>query len=325
MNIYQESYNVWPKYLNNLSPLDLDDLPKYLAQIGRLYDIEQLVNQDFTSSDVVEYYERSAFGYNLFHSKDNLHMALNFDGRFDTDGYYGQARIIQEYLQEVHPQHVLELASGKGFNSRYLADHNRSDIQFIGIDLTPLHVRTAQERAKSTPNLHFGVGDYHQLNFRDSQFDLVFIIESLCYATDMRQALSEIHRVLKSGGRLIVIAGFRKASLENFGAEIQTAALLVEKTMAVSKGMVIDEWTSLAHNVNFNVLTVRDASGEIMPNLIRFHMLAKAYFKFLPMSKSFAKITGSSYLIGNTIAGLLLPYTVSSSVHGYYIVTLECK
>ncbi len=311
-----------PKYLSKFSKLDFEELPGYLDKIGRIFDIERIVDQELTSSNVVEYYEDSAFGYNLFVSKDSIHMALNFDGKFDADGYYGQVRIVQEYLQELHPQQVLELASGKGFNSKYLVDHNSSDIQFIGIDLTPLHVKAAQEKTKYVPNLHFELSDYHRLGFQDGQFDFAFVIESLCYATHMRQALSEIHRVLKPGGRLIVIDGFRTAPLENFDADIRKASILVEKTMAIPKGMVIDEWTSLAQTTGFEILAVRDVSEAIMPNLIRFHVLAKAFFKFSPVSKALVKIIGSPYFVGNAIAGLLMPYTVGSGVHGYYVFAL---
>ena len=95
MNTYQQNHTLWPKFWRNLSHIDLDDLPRYLAKIEQIFDIEQIVNQAFSSTNVVDYYEQSAFGYNLFHSQGSIPMALNADGKFNTDGYYGQARIIQ--------------------------------------------------------------------------------------------------------------------------------------------------------------------------------------------------------------------------------------
>ncbi len=311
--------------LQNLGTIDVADLPRYLAKIGKVFDINELLNQNFSSNEIVNYYETSALGYNLFHSKDSLHMALNSDGKFDSEGYYGQAAIIQEELQPLQPQNVLELASGKGFNSKYLAEHNPTDVQFIGVDLTPLHVETAQKRSTHIPNLTFELGDFHQLRFDNEQFDLVFIIESLCHATDMKLALSEIHRVLKPGGRLVVIDGFRKAPLETFDPDLQTAAILVEKAMAVPEGSVIDDWVALAQKTNYEIIDLKDIAQNIMPNLLRFHLLAKAFFKFPTTSTILRKSLRSHYLLTNAVAGLLLPYTVNQGVHGYFVASLGRK
>ncbi|HEY4690857.1 MAG TPA: hypothetical protein VIK33_16215 [Anaerolineae bacterium] len=64
------------------------------------------------------YYQQSYAAYSFFHSNTGaIHMALNFDGKFDPDGYYGQVRLVHEQVQQVRPSTVLELASGRGFDS----------------------------------------------------------------------------------------------------------------------------------------------------------------------------------------------------------------
>lgn len=138
-------------------------------------------------------------------------MALNPDGVFDKDGYYGQARIVQGYLRGGQ-ERVLELASGKGFNSTYLARAN-PDQTCIGVDLTPKHIAMAKRADHDLPNLGFQLGDFQALPFKSSSFDLAFVCESICHATDMEKALSEAHRVLRPGSKLIVFDGFRERTL----------------------------------------------------------------------------------------------------------------
>jgi ubiquinone/menaquinone biosynthesis C-methylase UbiE len=247
-------------------------------------------------------------------------MALNYDGQFSKDGYFGQAKIIQEYINQTHAKKVLELASGKGFNSTYLAKQN-PDVEFIGIDLTPEHVKFANENAQGISNLKFEQGNFQDLQFPDDSFDLVFEVESVCHATDMKKALSESRRVLKSQGFFIVIDGFRSPDFDSFSEDLKTAAKLAEISMAVEKGWKINEWTSLCETVGLKVEKMDDLSMAIMPNLSRFQFLARGFFKFPSISRTILKAM-PYYLVQNAIAGIFMPFTIGAGMQKYYMVAL---
>lgn len=316
-------YQVVPDYLSGLAELDMAELPRYLDKVRNVFNVDGLVAQDIDSQDVVKYYEQSSWGYKFFHSDSGaIHMALNYDGKFDPEGYLGQARVACEQIHETNAREILELASGKGFNSIYLAKSCVADAQYRGIDLTPLHVSEAQANASELSNVRFQQGNFQELPFGPDSFDLVFVIESLCYATDMRRALSEAFRVLRPGGRFVVIDGFRKKPLEKFDSNIRLAAVLVEKAMAVPEGWVLGDWIDLAKSEGFHLVESRDVSEAIMPNLMRFHVMAKGYFKFSLVSRVIEKVL-PPYMIGNAIAGLLMPYTVSAGLQGYFVEILE--
>lgn len=298
------------------------DLERYLRKIEKFYDLDLLSAQSIDDDYIVNYYEQSQVGYKVFHSTDgSVHMALNFDGVFDKQGYYEQANFVEEQIRANNCESVLELASGQGFNSVYLARLNPG-LQFVGIDLTPAHVATAQEASEGLSNVKFSVGDFQQLAFEDESFNLIFEVESICHATNMRQALNEAHRVLRDGGEFVLFDGFRKPGFDELDPRIKLASKLTEVSMAVGQGWIIDQWKALAEEVGFQVAEVSDISEAIIPNLARFQKLARGFFKYQALGRLFSKVL-PPYLIGNSIAGLLMPFTIEAQAQGYYRIILR--
>jgi len=108
-----------------LTRISSKGLNECLNKIGRVFDAEELLGEKIDNDYVVKYYAKNSWAYRRFHStEDSVHMALNFDGNFDKDGYYEQARIINKVIQETGARNILELASGKGFNSIYYRHEN---------------------------------------------------------------------------------------------------------------------------------------------------------------------------------------------------------
>lgn len=298
-----------------------EELNKYLRKVEGVFRIRDFLEKDIEFQDIADYYRESEPGYSFFHSASgSIHMALNPDGKFDRAGYYAQAKIVQEYLDRTGAKSVLELASGRGFNSTFLAGAN-PHARFSGIDLTPEHVEYAQQRAKGMPNLVFRQGNFQDLPFQDGSQDLVFEVESICHAIDMGKALSEARRVLKPGGTFIVIDGFRSPDFETFPEELRTAAKLAEVSMAVGRPWKIDEWTELCQATGFRVAELEDLSMAIMPNLMRFQFLARGFFKFAGVSRLLVKAL-PYYLVQNAIAGIFMPFTIAAGLQRYYKAVL---
>ncbi len=301
---------------------DQDELKKYLGKVDKVFNIRDFIEQDIEFQDIENYYKESELGYKFFHSSSgSIHMALNHDGKFDREGYFGQVKIVQDYINKTGAERVLELASGRGFNSIHLAKNN-SNVQFVGVDLTPEHVKQARERGKDIPNLEFHHGNFQELQFQTSSFDLVFEVESICHAIDMEIALLETKRVLKRDGLFIAIDGFRSKDFETFSSDLRKASKLAEVSMAVGKPWKINNWILLCEKIGFEVEDMDDLSLEIMPNLIRFQFLARGFFKFPSLSKLFVMIF-PYYLIQNAIAGIFMPFTIDAGMQRYYKVALR--
>ncbi|MDT5077626.1 MAG: hypothetical protein QOJ80_2263 [Mycobacterium sp.] len=92
---------------------------------------------------------------------------------------------------------VLDVGCGRGGTAALWADEYEANV--TGIDLSPEAVAFCAE-AHVRPNLTFEVGDAEHLPLGDGAVDVVTNIESSHTYPDMRAFLSEVRRVLRSGG-----------------------------------------------------------------------------------------------------------------------------
>jgi len=96
---------------------------------------------------------------------------------------------------------VLEIAIGTGLN----LEHYLPEAKLTGIELSPEMLKLARQRSA---DLHREIdlreGDAHQLDFPDNSFDTVVCTFSLCAIPDHERAVSEMRRVLRPGGLLLL-------------------------------------------------------------------------------------------------------------------------
>lgn len=101
---------------------------------------------------------------------------------------------------------VLEIAIGTGRN---LPDYSL-EARLTGIDLSPAMLRRARQRAVGIGReVRLFVGDAQKLDLPDGSFDTVVFSLALCSIPDDRVAISEAKRVLRPGGRLVLIEHVR--------------------------------------------------------------------------------------------------------------------
>lgn len=104
---------------------------------------------------------------------------------------------------------VLEVAVGTGLN----LEHYPPDAKVTGLDLSQEMLNVARERvAVLGRTVDLREGDAHHLPFADESFDAALCTYSLCNIPDPRVALSEMHRVLRRGGKLILVDHIRSSS-----------------------------------------------------------------------------------------------------------------
>jgi demethylmenaquinone methyltransferase / 2-methoxy-6-polyprenyl-1,4-benzoquinol methylase len=125
----------------------------------------------------------------------------------------GQVRLwrkrVQRILQARPGDRVLDLAAGTGTSSVTFAESGADcvacDFSFgmLQAGQARLTVRDPQ-RTKTRGRVAFAAGDALNLPFRDGAFDAVTISFGLRNVHGTRQALAEMRRVTRSGGRLVV-------------------------------------------------------------------------------------------------------------------------
>ena len=99
--------------------------------------------------------------------------------------------------------HVLDLATGPGDPAITLADAVGPDGHVTATDLSPGMVAAAAANAKlgGMTNMSFAEADMEALPFTDGMFDAITCRFGIMFCPNTEQALSEVLRVLKPGGR----------------------------------------------------------------------------------------------------------------------------
>jgi ubiquinone/menaquinone biosynthesis C-methylase UbiE len=105
---------------------------------------------------------------------------------------------------------VLELAAGTGRN----LEHYPQGVQISAVELSAEMLTIGRKRAEALGrDADLRIGDVQDLDFPDESFDTVVCTLGLCTIPDPRQAISEAHRVLRPGGKLILLEHVRSPSL----------------------------------------------------------------------------------------------------------------
>ena len=108
---------------------------------------------------------------------------------------------------------VLDVACGEGYGSSFLADVASS---VTGVDLS----HEAVQHAMATyikPNLTFRQGSAIALDFADASFDVVVSFETIEHLAEQSQMLTEIRRVLRPDGVLVISSPNRPVYSEESG------------------------------------------------------------------------------------------------------------
>ena len=137
-------------------------------------------------------------------------VAAMFDGvarRYDltnsvlSGGQDRRWRRCTRQTLELEPgQRVLDLAAGTGVSTRELA---RSGATAIACDFSLGMLRAGKQR-RDRRELRFVAGDALHLPFADGVFDAVTISFGLRNVADVSQALRELTRVTRPGGKLVI-------------------------------------------------------------------------------------------------------------------------
>jgi SAM-dependent methyltransferase len=113
---------------------------------------------------------------------------------------------------------VLEIGCGLGTDGAQFA---RAGAKYTGIDLTEASIELARKRFELAGlRGEFHIADAEQLDFPDNSFDLVYSHGVLHHTPDTAGAVREIHRVLKPGGRAIVMLYHRGSYNYRIGIRI---------------------------------------------------------------------------------------------------------
>jgi demethylmenaquinone methyltransferase/2-methoxy-6-polyprenyl-1,4-benzoquinol methylase len=128
------------------------------------------------------------------YDKVNSLISLGRDSRFREKGLVGR----------VNPgNHILDAGSGFGNMSKIASRICDGNLKITLYDPLRLMLKNTRRLFDNTPALACGV--FEHMPFRDEKFDAVLCGYSLRDAMSLKIAIAEIHRILKKGGRFVIV------------------------------------------------------------------------------------------------------------------------
>lgn len=116
---------------------------------------------------------------------------------------FGDAFFFWGLLGLVEPTLVVgDLGCGTGQLTETLGPHVR---RIVAVDGADEMLATARQRLADTPNVEFRKGDLEALPIQDAELDVAVLSLVLHHVPDPARALAEVARVVRPGGRVLVI------------------------------------------------------------------------------------------------------------------------
>lgn len=139
----------------------------------------------------------------------NIANRYDFANHFLSGGvdYYWR-KVLADRVEAFAPRRIVDLATGSGDVAFKLRDRLGTDVAVCGMDFCEPMLETARLKKKERAayaDLEFTFGDCMALPLPDASVDAITIAFGVRNFEDRHKGLSEIHRVLRPGGRLFIL------------------------------------------------------------------------------------------------------------------------
>jgi cyclopropane fatty-acyl-phospholipid synthase-like methyltransferase len=231
----------------------------------------------FTKEDISRYYDLSETHYRRVWKLDRS-RSLHYGYWDDSVKNFHEAllninKVLAEHADIKEGEKILDAGCGVGGSSVWLAKEKNCEV--IGISLNERQVQKANAFAKKNGldnQLLFEQKDYANTSYPSDSFDVVWAIESVCYADDKGMFLKEAHRVLKPGGRLIIADFFKK---ENLNSQNEDLVRQWANGWAINDFSTTEDFDFKLKTNHFRDIKIVDATKAIMPSAKKLY---RSYF-----------------------------------------------
>lgn len=153
-------------------------------------------NEDSKKSQVAKMFDNIADNYDFL----NRFLSLGID-------QYWRKKALKLLRQKANVNHVLDIATGTGDLAIMLAKQDPK-IQIIGADISQnmLDIGINKvDKLKLENQIKFVKADSEILPFEHNTFDGVMVAFGVRNYENLEKGLSEMHRVLKPGGKMVIL------------------------------------------------------------------------------------------------------------------------
>lgn len=209
---------------------------------------------------------------------DNENLALHYgywdeNTRSHSQALLNKNRIMCEIGRIGPDDHVLDAGCGIGGSSIWLAKNIGCRVTGITVSAQQVeHARRNAQRHGVGHLVNFEVADFCMTAFADESFDVVWAIESSCYATDKRDFFREAYRLLRDGGTLVACDGY--TTRRDFDEREWRAVMDCLNGWAVPNLASAEEFQAGMEECGFRDVQLTEATKETLPSSRRMYLTA---------------------------------------------------
>jgi len=222
------------------------------------------------NQQIQEFYDASSGLWEQVWGEHMHHGYYGADGSLKKDRREAQIDLIEELLQwaEVEPAaNILDVGCGIGGSSLYLAAKFRASV--TGVTLSPNQASRATQRARAaglSESTRFLVADALEMPFADHSFDFVWSLESGEHMPDKPKFMQEMCRVLKPGGKLLMVTWcHRPINEQPLTADEQKHLQEIYRVYCLPYVISLPEYEQIARSLPLRNIHTADWSTAVAP------------------------------------------------------------
>ena len=271
----------------------------------------EAITKETPQIDLEQYYSEAGPDYAAWSPEFNMHFGYYRAGANPLNREAMLEQMNAEVLGRLHldgitEPRLLDLGCGLGATLRSLA-RRLPHSELLGVTRVPWQVEQARAlNASAGYRDRIGVieADYENTPLASSSFDGVYALESSCYAqgSDKRRLLEEAHRLLRPGGRMVVVDGFLSGRFANKAQ--QHIYRNVCECWVVENFAELQPFVRCLEKLEFGEITVEHLQMRVAPSVMHVPWVS---LKFLLTDVIFGARPMTRARWNNVLAPLLLP------------------
>jgi tocopherol O-methyltransferase len=269
------------------------------------------------SDQIQSFYDASSGLWEQIWGEHMHHGYYGPTGTVRKDRRQAQIDLIDECLRWANVTQVADILDcGCGIGGSALELATRFNARVTGITLSPVQAKRATERAEaaglagdSAPCAQFQVANALQTPFADESFDFIWSMESGEHMPNKAGFLQECHRLLKPGGKLLMVTWCHRPT-DSLAGPLTSAERgqlnWIYQVYGLPYVLSLPEYQTIAENVGFQQVQTADWSQAVAP--FWDEVIASAF--------SWEAVTGLIEAGPETIQGALALWPMRQGLYG---------